>query len=98
MTDTAVVARTTLDFIDPAALVNGGIWSLFAATTAFLGMRLWCKIHRKHGLWYDDYILIACWVSARSPPLQCAITLTALDVLLMVMSDCLVGRLHHHLR
>lgn len=69
----ATVARdTTNEFIDPTARVNGGIWTLFLAATAFLGLRLWCKIDRKHGLWWDDYILIASWVSDGPLPTQCA--------------------------
>ncbi|KAJ4393055.1 hypothetical protein N0V93_002262 [Gnomoniopsis smithogilvyi] len=59
----AAVARdTTREFIDPTARVNAGIWTLFFTATMFLGLRLWCKIDRKHGLWWDDYILIASWV------------------------------------
>lgn len=66
----AVVARdTTREYIDPTARVNAGIWTLFLAATAFLGLRLWCKIDRKHGLWWDDYILIASWVSDESLPI-----------------------------
>lgn len=65
----AVAPRTThiINFYDPSVEVNAGIWILFASTSAFLGLRLWCKIDRKHGLWYDDYILIASWVSANYP-------------------------------
>lgn len=69
----AIVARDTIpDFTDPTAKVNGGIWALCLAASVFLGLRLWCKIDRKHGLWWDDYILIASWVSAKSLPTQCA--------------------------
>lgn len=72
--EVAVVARATtgIEFYNPSLMVNAGIWSLFAGATAFLGLRLWCKIDKRHGLWYDDYILIASWVSARSSLLQCA--------------------------
>lgn len=63
-----VVPRAVIEFINPALEVNAGIWFLFAGATAFLGLRLWSKAARKHGFWYDDYILIACWVSATPSP------------------------------
>lgn len=69
----AVVARdTTQEYIDPTVRVNAGIWTLCLTATLFLALRLWCKIDRKHGLWWDDYILIASWVSDKSLPTQCA--------------------------
>lgn len=52
----------THDYISPLVEINVGLWTLFAGTTVFLGLRLWCKIARSHGLWYDDWILIVCWV------------------------------------
>ncbi|KAK2063183.1 hypothetical protein LY76DRAFT_680909 [Colletotrichum caudatum] len=48
-------------FVNPFVQLNVGLWSLFAGATIFLALRLWCKITRRHGLWYDDYILVACW-------------------------------------
>lgn len=48
--------------VDPTNEVNAGLWSLFATTTVFLAARLWCKITRRHGLWWDDYILIFSWL------------------------------------
>lgn len=59
----AGVERSTINFVNPQAEVNGGIWTLFVGTTAFLGLRLWCKLDRRTGLWWDDHILIAAWVS-----------------------------------
>lgn len=64
-TTSSTVARAYIDFVNPSSQVNGGIWSLFVGTTAFLALRIWCKITRRHGLWWDDYILIASWVSTR---------------------------------
>lgn len=52
-------------YINPWNELNAGLWTLFAATTVFLGLRLWCKVTRRHGLWYDDYILLVSWVSLR---------------------------------
>ncbi|EFQ35169.1 hypothetical protein CGRA01v4_01313 [Colletotrichum graminicola] len=48
-------------FVNPYLQLNVGLWSLFAGATIFLALRLWCKITRRHGLWYDDYILIVSW-------------------------------------
>ena len=59
--------------VDPTREVNVGLWSLFSATTVFLAARLWCKSTRRHGLWWDDHILIFSWVryfQSLSPPLH----------------------------
>lgn len=48
--------------VDPTSQVNAGLWTLFATTTTFLAARLWCKTTRRHGLWWDDHILIFSWV------------------------------------
>lgn len=53
-------------YYDPSAQIYAGLWTLFAGASVFLGLRLWCKLTRRHGLWYDDHILIAGYVS--SPP------------------------------
>lgn len=50
-------------YISPYTELNAGLWSLFAAATVFLSLRVWCKVNERHGLWYDDHILIASWVS-----------------------------------
>ncbi|KAK4032729.1 hypothetical protein C8A01DRAFT_20235 [Parachaetomium inaequale] len=39
------------------------VWPLAALSTLFLGLRAYCKLSRRHRLWWDDYILIASWVS-----------------------------------
>lgn len=57
-----------LHFVDPSKEVNGGIWTLFVAASAFLGLRLWCKVSRRAAIWWDDYMLIASWVSYPPPP------------------------------
>lgn len=56
------VARSTIAFVNPQTQVNWGIWSLFVGATAFLALRLGCKIHRRTGLWWDDHILVASWL------------------------------------
>jgi hypothetical protein len=53
---------------DPSAPNNGPrtnviVWSLTALATAFLGLRVFCKIKKHRGLWWDDWFLVASWVS-----------------------------------
>ncbi|KAF6826622.1 hypothetical protein CPLU01_09573 [Colletotrichum plurivorum] len=52
---------TVHTFVNPFVELNAGLWSLFAGATVFLALRLWCKVTRRHGLWYDDYILVVSW-------------------------------------
>jgi hypothetical protein len=52
------------EYVDPSVELNLGLWGLFAGASAFLALRIWIKITRRHGLWYDDYILLASWVCA----------------------------------
>lgn len=49
-------------YVDPTKETNAGIWTLYAGATVFLALRLWCKITRRRGLWWDDYILVVSWV------------------------------------
>lgn len=49
-------------YVDPSVQLNTGLWTLFAGATLFLALRVWIKITRRHGLWYDDYILLVSWV------------------------------------
>lgn len=53
-------------YYNPAAQIYVGLWCLLAGASVFLALRLWCKITRRHGLWYDDYVLIAAYVSRMS--------------------------------
>lgn len=43
--------------------INGVVWTLIGLATAFLGLRIFCKYARRKGLWLDDYVLMASWVS-----------------------------------
>ena len=65
---TMILPRTTVQtvqYINPQTEVNAGLWTLFAGTSVFLAVRVWCKLDfRQSGLWYDDHILIVSWVSA----------------------------------
>ena len=54
--------ESTHAYVDPSVQLNAGLWSLFAGASAFLAVRVWIKITRRHGLWWDDYILIVTWV------------------------------------
>ena len=39
------------------------IWPLLGLAALFLGLRIYCKVSRHNRLWWDDYVLIASWVS-----------------------------------
>jgi hypothetical protein len=57
--------KTGHGYVDPSVPLNLGLWILFAGASFFLALRLWIKITRRHGMWYDDWILVVCWVSER---------------------------------
>jgi hypothetical protein len=42
--------------------LNGVIWSLTALSGLVLGLRVYCRLSRRKGLWWDDGFLIAAWV------------------------------------
>lgn len=50
-------------YYNPAAEIYTGLWTLFAGASTFLALRLWVKLTRRHGLWYDDYVLLVAFVS-----------------------------------
>ena len=50
-------------YVDPQKELNVGLWSLWTGATAFLAARIYTKLKRRHGLWYDDYVLLFSWVS-----------------------------------
>ncbi|KAK3937025.1 hypothetical protein QBC46DRAFT_295108 [Diplogelasinospora grovesii] len=43
--------------------INFTIWLLGALSAAFLALRVYCKFLRHRGLWWDDHVLIASWLS-----------------------------------
>ncbi|PBP21120.1 hypothetical protein BUE80_DR008007 [Diplocarpon rosae] len=45
-------------FISPQKEVTAGLWTLFAGAFLFLALRIYSKVSRRNGLWYDDHILI----------------------------------------
>ena len=38
------------------------IWSFTVGASVFLALRVYCKLTRNRGLWWDDNFLIAAWV------------------------------------
>ncbi|OTB04629.1 hypothetical protein M426DRAFT_261904 [Hypoxylon sp. CI-4A] len=42
--------------------INAVTWVLIGLATTFLILRLFCKLKRGRGLWWDDWILIASWL------------------------------------
>ncbi|KAI1636242.1 hypothetical protein F4809DRAFT_390719 [Biscogniauxia mediterranea] len=38
-------------------------WSLAGASLIFLILRIYCKLWRGRGLWWDDHLMIASWIS-----------------------------------
>ncbi|KAI4615076.1 hypothetical protein J4E83_006800 [Alternaria metachromatica] len=49
-------------YVDPSLELNIGLWALFAGASLFLALRIWIKVTRRHGLWWDDHILLVAWV------------------------------------
>ncbi|KAH7007309.1 hypothetical protein EDB80DRAFT_613974 [Ilyonectria destructans] len=49
-------------YVNPYTELNIGLWTLFAGATVLLFLRLYVKVTRRHGLWYDDYILSFSWM------------------------------------
>jgi hypothetical protein len=47
---------------DNGPLIVGATWALTLLAGVFLGLRLYAKLSRKQGLWWDDHILIVSWV------------------------------------
>lgn len=59
--------RDEVQYISPEKEVNAGLWTLWAGATLFLGLRIWCKVTRRTGLWYDDWMLVISWVRTFYP-------------------------------
>lgn len=49
-------------YVNPEVPLNLGLWFLYAGATFFLALRVWIKVTRRHGLWWDDWILLVTWV------------------------------------
>ncbi|KAI1276149.1 hypothetical protein F5Y07DRAFT_367327 [Xylaria sp. FL0933] len=44
-------------------VLNAVNWTLTALAAVFLALRVYCKISRSRGLWWDDYVLIAAFIT-----------------------------------
>ncbi|KAM7183430.1 hypothetical protein V8F33_013601 [Rhypophila sp. PSN 637] len=49
--------------VDYSPQLNSTIWFLTAMSALFMGLRIYAKVWRKRPLWWDDYFLIAGWIS-----------------------------------
>jgi hypothetical protein len=49
------------DSLGPA--LAGTTWMLAAIATIFLALRIYCKLSRGLRLWWDDWILLAAWIT-----------------------------------
>ena len=87
-----------MDDQGPRILIS--TWVLTGLSCAFLALRLFCKFKANRGLWWDDYILVASWVSSwpilwiPSTPSLCG------SVLIEVLTACAFGDpgIGHHQR
>ncbi|KXH53406.1 hypothetical protein CNYM01_01151 [Colletotrichum nymphaeae SA-01] len=48
---------------DYGQTINAVIWSQVGASLFFLCLRLYCKFKKRSGLWWDDHVLVASWVT-----------------------------------
>lgn len=56
-------ALVTPSLLDAGPLILGVSWSLVGVSALFLLLRLYVKCTRHRGLWWDDHVLAASWVS-----------------------------------
>jgi hypothetical protein len=47
--------------------LNAVVWTLTALSGLVLGLRVYCRLSRRKGLWWDDGFLIAAWVGNYCP-------------------------------
>jgi hypothetical protein len=87
-----------LDYVRPDTEVYTGLWCLQAGATLFLAARLWTKITRRHGVWWDDYILIVTWVRAKKDYIpygyaceRADCTLTMIAQLVLTVNDIIIS-------
>ncbi|KAH7303322.1 hypothetical protein B0I35DRAFT_498578 [Stachybotrys elegans] len=65
---------------DPSAPNNGprvniAVWSLFALSSIFIALRLFCKFKRHRGLWWDNYVLVASWIFFLAGTIQLSVNI-----------------------
>ena len=72
MPDLSQQGQPNLSHDDRGPVLLGVSWGLTGLATVFLALRLYCKHLSRRRLWWDDYILIASWVSFSSPSVSAA--------------------------
>ncbi|KAH6845682.1 hypothetical protein B0I37DRAFT_190600 [Chaetomium sp. MPI-CAGE-AT-0009] len=55
--------------------VAAAIWALFALATSFLVLRIYCKIWRSRGIWWDDLVLIISWTMFLASSVMCQLVI-----------------------
>ena len=55
------------DAEDYGPMLNRTTWFLVLLATLLLGLRVYCKLWRRRGLWWDDWVLVASWVRYPHP-------------------------------
>lgn len=51
-----------MDSDDRSGRLLASCWSLVGASAVFLSLRIYCKLWRGKGLWWDDHTMIISWV------------------------------------
>jgi len=54
---------TATDQDDYGPRILTAVWLVGVLSGVVLGLRLYCKVKRSRQAWYDDYVLMAAWVS-----------------------------------
>jgi hypothetical protein len=65
---TGVPSTADLPHDSAGERLNVSVWCLFSAATVFLLLRVYCRFLGRRNLWWDDWILIAGWVSFAFSP------------------------------
>lgn len=60
---TTTEASSPLQDDDYSMQLLATIWFLTAMSALFMSLRIYAKVWRKRPLWWDDWVLIAGWVS-----------------------------------
>ena len=51
---------------DYGPTMNISLWTLTGLSLTFMSLRIYAKVTRHRGLWWDDWMLIASWVSSHA--------------------------------
>lgn len=47
---------------DYGPTMNTSLWTLVGVSLLFMSLRMYAKITKHRGLWWDDWVLIVSWV------------------------------------